>query len=95
MVIHAHKDSTGTASSGVVQRLGMSLESCLDACAKASVGYMIIECNLLILIHTKKSLIFKCYFSEELIAMTVPTGFEFAACGSQKQRPGSMIILKI
>ena len=29
--------------------------------------------------------IFKCYFSKELIALTVSTGFEPATCGSQNQ----------
>ena len=32
-----------------------------------------------------KSSMFKCYFSEELIAMTVPTGFEPATYTSQSQ----------
>ena len=28
---------------------------------------------------------FKCYFSDELIAQTIPTGFELTTCGLQNQ----------
>ena len=33
--------------------------------------------------HRRKSTIIKCYFSKDIIALNVPTGFEPANCGSQ------------
>ena len=39
----------------------------------------------LIIYLLKKSLIFMCYFSKELIALNIPTEIEPDTCGSQKQ----------
>ena len=45
--------------------------------------------SYLVTLHDSKKIspISKCYFSEEIIALTVPTGFEPATCGSRNRQP--------